>query len=388
MMNAFCRRASGLTLSPALAALLLAPGLSACGGSVAADQGTEANAPPRVEVSVVREASAEETLVLHGTVRAADRANLAFAVGGRLLQRPVEVGERIEAGQVLARVDARPFRNAASAARAQIAELDAQAAQLRRDEERVAAREASGAASTADVEQTRTGTARLDASRDATRAQLAEARRQVGAAVLRAPYAGVVRAVFAEPGAVVAPGTPVLALAGEGGLEVEAEVPEAALSWLREGLAASVEIPATGTRAEGTVLALARAAGPSGLFPLRLRLEGMEAFPGQGALLRFARSGVPELRVPLGAVVDPSGDAPELWRIVEGSPPRVERVAVAVRGLRDAEGAPEVALPRSLPLAAGDRVVLRGQRPLLDGDAVRLGTASAMQARAVEGDGR
>lgn len=371
---------------PGRATLLLLPGLAACGGPVAADQGPEASSPPRVEVAVVRAASAEETLVLHGTVRAADRANLAFAVGGRLLQRPVEVGDRVEAGQLLARVDARPFRNAASAARAQIAELDVQAAQLVRDEARVAALEASGAASTAAVEQSRTGTSRLSASRDATLAQLAEARRQVGEAVLRAPYAGVVRAVFTEPGMVVAPGTPVLALAGEGGLEVEAEVPESALSWLREGVPARVEIPATGARTEGTVLALARAAGPSGLFPLRLRLEGAEAFPGQGALLRFARTGGAELRVPLGAVVDPSGDAPELWKVREGSPPTVERIPVFVRGLRDVDGRPEVALAEATPLSAGDRVVWRGQRPLLDGDVVRVGTAGA-NVRAQAGEG-
>ncbi|MEO0322343.1 MAG: efflux RND transporter periplasmic adaptor subunit [Myxococcota bacterium] len=385
-MHDISGRRIGLRLPPY--ALWLVPGLVACGGPVAADQGTEADAPPRIEVVEVRAASAEETLVLHGTVRAADRANLAFAVGGRLLQRPVEVGDRVEAGQMLARVDARPFRNAASAARAQIAELDAQAAQLARDEERVAALEASGAASAAAVEQSRTGTVRLGASRDASIAQLAEARRQVGEAVLRAPYAGVVRAVFAEPGTVVAPGTPVLALAGEAGLEVEAEVPEPALAWLREGLAASVEIPATGARTEGRVLALARAAGPSGLFPLRLRLEGVEAFPGQGALLRFARSGVRELRVPLGAVLDPSGEAPEVWKVRDGSPPTVERVAVRVRGLREAEGRPEVALPTGPPLQAGDRVVVRGQRPLLDGDVVRLGTARTEQARAGEGDPR
>lgn len=335
--------------------------------------------PPREAQSIafatLREAPAEETLLLHGVVQAGSQTMPAFTVGGRVLTRPVELGERVEAGAVLARLDASGYRNAARAAAAQVAELEARAEQLGRDERRVAALEGEGVLTEAELEATRSGLARLSASREAALAQLSESRRQTREAVLRAPFSGVVREIFVDPGQVVGPGTPVVALAGEGGLEIELGTPSEAIAWIGDA-SVEVELVDRGERVQGTLREVSQAAGLRGLFATQVAIPAGSARPGEGALVRFTRQGAPELRAPLGAVYDPSGDRPYVWLVQdeEGSP-RAHRVEVELGALRPgAPGAPpELALAAHEELAPGQRVITAGGAFLLEGDAVSEG---------------
>ncbi|HJL22529.1 MAG TPA: HlyD family efflux transporter periplasmic adaptor subunit, partial [Polyangiaceae bacterium LLY-WYZ-15_(1-7)] len=176
-----------------------------------------------------------------------------------------------------------------------------------------------------------------------------------------------------DEGAVVGAGAPVFLLAPEAADEVHARAPEAVAAWLAVGAEAEVELPATGRQLGATVLAVSDAAGPTGLFPVRLRLAGA-ARDGSDAVLHLrGPPGEEELRVPVRAVLDPSGDRPFLWRVTDG---RAERVPIELGPLRASPAeTPELAV-RSEVLRAGDRVVVAGQRPLLDGDPVRPSEAA------------
>lgn len=339
---------------------------------VAADV-NDVRAPAPVEAENLRLVPSERSLVLHGVVRASERTMPGFTVPGRVVARPVSLGEHVDAGQILARLDGSGFRNQTRAAQAQLTELEARAAQLRRDEARVAALQAEGVSTAAELEATQTGQVRLSASREAAEAQLAESRRQSREAVLRAPFAGVVREVFVEPGQVVAAGTPVVALAGAGGLEIEVEVPSRAVAWVDQ---ASVDVeladgdePDT-RRVSAEVREVAEVAGLRGLFAARVELPPGSARPGEGALVRFRRAGGEELRAPTSGVFDPSGDRPFVWGVVSvGEEDVVRRFPVRVLGLRVEGERAEVAL-RGDGLGPELRIVTRGAAHLLEGDRV------------------
>ncbi len=338
-------------------------------GEDALSETSQTDVVPVVRVAQVEASTRASELVMHGTLVAKDRSTLAFVVGGRVVSRTVDLGDRVTAGQVLARIDPRAFHNAELAAAADLARVDAQAAQLERDEKRAAQLEAEGFAPRVQREQAQTAQSALAAQRRAAMAQLQETRRQRTETVLRAPFDGVVRAVFAQAGEVLGPGAPVLALADDRGIEAQVDAPESTLPWLKPGQPARIEIPSSRATRAGEVTAVAWAAGPSGLYGVRLAVEGEQLAPGQGVLVRVDQPRREELRVPLAAVVDPSGDDAAVWVVREA---RAELVAVEVLGLRGAGATAALAVqPRGeAALAAGAEVVVQGQARLLVGDAV------------------
>jgi len=370
-------------------------------GACASEAGADA-APERVEVRVelaeVRRVSSAETIELHGTTRASERATLAFAVGGRLRERVVDVGDPVRAGQVLARLDASGYANGVAAAEASVRELEARREQLTRDEARVATLREGGVVGDAQLEEVRTGVTRVDESLDAARVAVREARRQRGEAVLRAPFDGVVRAVFADEGTVVGPGAPLLLLAGDGPTEIALDLPERAARWARVGSVVDVRLPTSDERHQGTLVAAADAAGPNGLFPARVTLpDDVDLASGRGVIVRLTSSErVDELRVPVRAIVDPSGDRPFVWQIDADGVAR--RVDVRLGALRDVgasatnealgddadragpRGDAEVTLLEPSPLAERARVIVAGHRSVLDGDHVDVADRPAAPA--------
>ena len=100
-------------------------------------------------------------------------------------------------------------------------------------------------------------------------------------------------------------------------------------------------------------------------------MMGDGVLPGQGALVRVERAAGTELRVPVSAVVDPSGDDASVWRIVEG---RARPTTVQVVGLRG-QG-PEARLAIEGDLTEKDLVVTAGHRHLLPDDAVSTRAAA------------
>ncbi|MEM1031969.1 MAG: efflux RND transporter periplasmic adaptor subunit [Myxococcota bacterium] len=358
-------------------------------GVAQADEGTPtdatlgADAPVTVRVASAVQAQRPAQVVMHGTLVARDRSTLSFVVGGRLLRRDVDVGDRVTKGQVLARIDPQAYRNAELAAAADLARVDAQSQQLARDERRATELEAEGFAPTSQREQVQTAQSTLAAQRRAALAQLQETRRQHTETVLRAPFDGVVRAVFGQAGEVLGPGAPVLAVADDDGLEAQVDAPERALRWLTVGGRAHVEVPGLGARRGGTVDAVARAAGPSGLYRLRIALDpastpaAEKLAPGLGVLARVEGPAQDEVRVPLAAVVDPSGDDAAVWIVRDDmAQPR----PVTVLGLRgQGDDATLAIAPRgeASAISPGTTVVVAGHARLLPGDAVRTENAGA-----------
>ncbi len=344
-------------------AVLLPLLLSACVTDLtgAAELPPTPSAPVRVEAA--REAPEARRVVAHGVTRSTQRGAVGVVDGGRLVERPVELGDVVVPGQVLARLDPAPFRNGAAAARAQVRQLEAQLAGLDADRSRLEALTVGQSVSQGELDRIVAQADAVRASLDAARAAAADADRRAADAVLRAPYGGLVVAVTAQPGETLPPGRPLVELAGDGQLEVEVQVPEAWWAQLAPGQPATVRLPALGQHSEGHVQSVATAARPDGLFPVIVTLDRTDLAAGLTADVHLGLPIAAGAIVPLSAIVDPVGAEPTVVRVVEG---QAHRVPVVAKALLD-DG---VAITGDL--RPGDEVITAGHARVLDGDLVRV----------------
>ena len=328
----------------------------------------------RVEVATVEAAADSRQLRFSGVTRAQRRARLAFPMGGRMIDRPVEVGDRVRQGQVLARLDPREIQNAVATARGTVAELRARRTQAERDRDRTNRLVDAKAATGEELEKVRSGVEALEAAEQAADARLRETERLLGETTLEAPFAGTVTEVLREPGEMALPGSTVVVLSGDGALELEVEVPESVVGHLREGDSATVILPVLGHHSvDGRVVSVGRAArGMGSLFPVRVTLEADsettgDMLAGATAELVLELSSEGALAVPVEAVVNPGGHRPVVFRVLEdGNGSRVEKIEVEIGNLLGDQ------VVVHGPLTVGDRVVVGGQRGLLDGEAVEV----------------
>lgn len=329
----------------------------------------------RVKVAEVTATESRREMRFSGVTRAARRARLSFALGGRITARPVELGDRVGEGALLARLDDLELRHAVAAAQGSLAELQARRAQAERDLERAQRLLEAKAATPEEVEKTRAALDAIAAGVSAATAQLRETERLLDETRLEAPFAGTVTEVFFEPGEVTTPGRPVVMLSGDGRVELEVEVPESVVPRIAAGDEVEVAVSRLGSGpVSGRVASVGRAAaGPGSLFPVVVELEeGSGVAVGATAELALRLESGAALALPVEAVVNPGGRRPAVFR-VRGD--KVEKLFVEVGALVGER----VIIDGDLE--AGDRVVVGGQRGLLDGDAVVVLQESAESGR-------
>jgi RND family efflux transporter MFP subunit len=322
--------------------------------------------PPRaVQVAEVRFAPAGQPRAFAGVVKARREADIAFRTGGRIAVRLVDVGAAVTAGQELARLDPADLVLAVRAAEADLAAAESETRRAVADAARSRTLRAAGHVSAAYDEQRQAAASGAEERGAAARAALALARNRRDHAILRAPADGVVTALVAEAGQVVAEGQPVLRMADPAERELLVQVPEGALP----GLAAARAEAVLWARPAVPVAAILREVAPQADPVLRTYAArfALPAAPGWAALgmtgtIRLAAEGAPVATLPASALHD-RGQGPIVWK-VEGS--RVVAVPVEVAHL----GETRVALRG--PLAEGDRVVALGPQLLDPASTVRV----------------
>jgi RND family efflux transporter MFP subunit len=180
-------------------------------------------------------------LEFSGEVRARIDSRLGFRVGGKLLQRQAELGQVVKSGQLLAQLDPQDYQLAQDAARAQVAAAQTQRDLAAADLKRFQALRDQNFISSAEIERRDATLQAAQAQLDQAQAQLAAQGNQAAYTRLTAPAAGVVTAVEAEPGQVLAAGTPVLRLALDGPRDVVFAVPEDRVAAMRVGAAVRIK---------------------------------------------------------------------------------------------------------------------------------------------------
>ena len=244
-------------------------------------------------------------------VRARVESRLGFRVAGKLVQRPVELGQVVRAGQLLAQLDARDYRLAVQAAQAQVAAATTQRDLAQADYERFAQLKAQNFISGAELDRRRASLQAAQAQLTQALAQASSQGNQENYTQLRADADGVVTAIEAEPGQVLEPGQTVLRLAQGGARDAVFAVPEDLVGQLRVGQ--EVAVRPWGGAAEGvaklraTVRDIAASADPvTRTFTVKAALSG-SPLPPLGATLTvypsaFAPRGVQALRLPTSAL--------------------------------------------------------------------------------------
>ncbi len=303
-----------------------------------------------------------------GEVRARIESRLAFRVAGKIVQRPVEPGQHVRAGQLLAELDARDYELAAQAARAQVAAASTQRDLAAADLERFTRLRAQNFISGAEIDRRTAALKSAQAQLAQAQAQLAAQGNQAGYARLAADAAGVVTGVDAEVGQVVAAGTPVVRLARDGARDAVFAVPEDRVAALRVGQPVEVAPWAGGAPLAARVREVAASADPATrTFQVKVALEGDQP-PPLGATVQVrlqgdagAPGGQALLRVPASAVREEGGRS-AVW-LFDAASSSVRSQPVQVARLEGGDALIASGLePGMRVVAAGVHVLAAGQK--------------------------
>lgn len=259
----------------------------------------------------VQSAGAAQSEGFDGVVEAVRQTAVAAQVAGAIVAIEVRAGDKVKAGQVLLRIDARAAEHSAAAGDAQVlvarSSLEVAKKELARQRQLFEKQYISQAA----LERAEAEFNATSAQVAAQLAQAAAVRTQSGFHVVRAPYAGVVADVPAMQGDMAMPGRPLLTLYDPALLRVTAAVPQSAIARLASQQPASAEVP--GLPAGSQTLAPARvqilptvdAATHTAVVRLDLQASTPGLSPGMFARvwLPMQGAGAGRLFVPAAAVV-------------------------------------------------------------------------------------
>ncbi len=240
-----------------------------------------------------------------GEVQAKQQTALAFRVGGQIMERYVDVGDRVKVGQVLAKLDVQDAQLQLNAAKAQLDSAQAAASIATQELQRYQQLLPVNAVSRSQFDAIKNQHQAAQASLQQARSSYEVAANQTGYNRLISNKNGVITARQIETGQVIAAGQPAYQLAIDGEREVVFGVPEQAVSSIKVGQTAWVTLwSQPEARFAGKVREVAPAADQSRTFSVKVTLlEGRSSIQlGQSARVFFVAPEHNLLSVPLSSV--------------------------------------------------------------------------------------
>jgi len=317
---------------------------------------------PVISITVADAATFSQS-TLPGRAKATQEANLAFEVGGKLIERPVDIGDVVKRGQLIAAVDPRDFKNALDRALAAQTQAKALLARVKQaaDKNAVSRQELTDA----------------QARADAADAEVRIRRKTLEDATLIAPFDGKVAATYVENFQNVLPKQPVVRLIDSSRIEMDVSVPESLISLVPNAYDIRVTFDAYSDRPIPAELVEVgdEASAATRTYPVTVVMdppEDMEIKPGMAGTVT-ARADLPReaqqsgIEIPISALFSPPDDPEKrsyVW-IVDTGASQVTRREVNVQQLTPV-GA------RVRGLNAGERVVTVGVHHLDDGQQISL----------------
>ncbi len=320
--------------------------------------------------------------VYSGEVRARYESRLGFRTGGKIVTRLVEVGSHVRRGQPLMTLDPEQETLQVVATSADVDAANSRLAQARIDLKRAEQLLARQFASQAEVDQLRLAVEQAEAQVRSASAQRALSANQRSFTTLTADRDGVVTAISAEAGQVVAAGQAVATVAGDGEREVAVSIPESRVDELRTAGTLQVTLwSEPGKSWTGRLRELA----PDTDSVTRTYAARITIVDGDQADLRMGMTasvhvanvaGGSAIRLPLTAVVDKGGER-DLW-VVD---PRSSQVALRPVTIGDAQNDNVIVLAG---LQGGEQVVTAGVHMLQPGQRVAVVPMGSTQTEAVQ----
>jgi RND family efflux transporter MFP subunit len=321
------RHLFGVSLVAALAA-------AGCDGTAQ----TAPEAKPRgvpVRPVTVQQRDLEDEVVLTGTLRPRAQVQVVAEVSARLLQVRRDEGARAAPGEVLAVLDPTDYRLSAERARASLAVAEANQAHARVENERADNLLKTGGITDKDRLAAEVNLQVAEAALAQARAETAIASQQLARTEIRAPFGGRVAKRMADPGAMLASGTPLFTFVDDAVLEFRASAPSTQYGKVRVGSPVKVTVDSLpGLAVTGRVVRIAP------LVDDRSRsFETVVEVPGNSALVGglFARASI-QIGVLAGALVVPpaalvrDGTSQAQAFVIEGGKAERRTVALGVEG--------------------------------------------------------
>ena len=309
---------------------------------------------------------------LPGTVQAVDTSGISFEVAGNTREVNVEVGDRIEQGQVLATLDGEPFQLDVEGAEAEVGRAMAQLAAKESDFDRQSTLYEKDWVARSSFEEALAARDSFANQVSYFKSQVKLARRDLDKTVLRAPFDGVIASKLVDPFQEVARGEKVFEIYREGAMEVVVSVPETMIGRIHLVMPAEITFPSEQVKGlTGEVSEIGTAASEANAYPIKVALADPpeRALPGMVAevsLILDADEGGPSYLVPVSAIV--AGDAPEQGYVFLYDPQSstVKKAEISRRGVQGNQ------LVVTDGVAPGDVVVVAGVTFLSDGQKVKL----------------
>ena len=335
--------------------------------------GCDKAALPSLEARPVRAITIEqgaegEIVSLTGRVRAKDEAGLAFRLDGRMIERPVHVGDVLKPGQVVARLDPQIPDNALRSAEANLASMEAVLAQARLTFGRQQQLLKDGWTPRANFDEAQQKLLTAQAQVDSAKAQVRIASEQQSYTVLYADAPGAVTATGAEPGEVVRAGQTIVQLARQGGRDAVFDVPEQLIRTGPRDPQVEIELGNDPqVKATGRVREVApQSDSATRTFQVKVGIadppDAMKL--GDTVVGRIKLSAPPGVEVPASALTE-TGGRPAVW-VVDPQSKTVSLRSVEVARYDQAE------IVISKGLETGEFVVTAGVQTLRPGQKVRL----------------
>jgi RND family efflux transporter MFP subunit len=321
-----------------------------------------------VRVTTVERQEGGETVSLTGQVEAREEVNLSFRVGGRMIERSVNVGDRVRAGQVVARLESDTPRNALRSARAELTAVRARLVEAQNNFERHRSLLDRGFITRAMFDQAEQAYRTARAQVDSVQAHVNIAETQLGYADLIAASSGTVTARRAEPGEVVAAGQTIVQLAREGGRDAVFDVPARVIQTAPANAEIAVVLSSDPkVRTTGRVREVAPQADPvTRTFKVRIGLNDPPAAMRLGSTVTGSvqLGAGPGIEIPASALTS-ANQRPAVWVLDPASN------TVSLRNIEVLRyGLARVAVAEGLQ--PGDIVVTAGVQTLRPGQQVRL----------------
>ena len=292
-------------MKPASLAFLAAAALAlaACGPSGPAPA-PKAAAPLSTATVELREV--DLTTSAEAVVEAVRQSTVSAQVSGRIVDIRFDVGDRVEKGAVILRIDERAASQAVAASEAQVREAEANLVNARASYERARQLLAQKFVSQAAVDKAEADFKAAESRMKATLAGAGAAATEKSFTTIVAPYSGVVSARHVQLGEMAAPGKPLFTGFDPTGLRVVATVPSAQVPAIQSGAKARIEVPSLGRWVEVKSITVVPSADPrthTTQVRLDLPADAKGLLPGVFARAYFVTGRAPRLMVAREAVL-------------------------------------------------------------------------------------
>jgi len=340
-------------MKPSSLALLAAAGLlaAACGSPEPPAAPRPAAAPLATATAELREVELATTA--EAVVEAVRQSTVSAQVSGRIVDIRFDVGDRVEKGAVILRIDERAASQAVAASEAQVREAEAALVNARAQFERTRQLLAQKFVSQAALDKAEADYKAAESRMKATLAGAGAAATEKSFTTIVAPYSGVVSARHVQLGEMASPGKPLLTGFDPTGLRVVATVPSAQVPAIQAGARARIEVPSLARWVDVKSVTVVPSADPR-THTTQVRLDlpdnAKGLLPGVFARAHFVTGRAPRLMVPREAVLRRS-EVTAVYVVGADGAPRLRQV-------RTGTAADEKSIEILAGLKAGEKVAL------------------------------